>query len=126
MIVDASAFIAILKNEPDQMAFVQAMHEADQVIASTTTLLEASIVAEGPGRRRLDELFEGFLTRFVAFDEEQARIARDAYLAYGKGSGSRAKLNFGDCMSYALAKVRDEPLLFKGDDFGHTDITPAI
>ena len=59
-------------------------------------------------------------------DEDQVRIARAAYRAYGRGSGHQARLNFGDCFSYALAKVRDEPLLFKGDDFSHTDLRSAV
>jgi ribonuclease VapC len=62
----------------------------------------------------------------VPFDAEQLAAARDAHRRYGRNSGSRAQLNFGDCMSYALAKVTGEPLLFKGDDFTHTDITPAL
>ncbi len=73
----------------------------------------------------LDELLGDAEISVVPFDATQARIAREAYARFGKGSGSTAGLNFGDCMTYALAKVTGEPLLFKGDDFTHTDVTPA-
>lgn len=126
MIVDSSAFIAIMSSEPEDLAFSEAMGAADQVLASASTLLETSIVVRRPGWDDLDEIFRRFGTRFIAFDEDQARVAREAYARYGKGSKHPAKLNFGDCMSYALAKVRDEPLLFKGDDFTHTDVLAAI
>jgi ribonuclease VapC len=74
----------------------------------------------------LDAFLEAAGTTIVPFDEDQARVARAAYARYGKGSGSPARLNFGDCFSYALAKTTGLPLLFKGDYFTHTDVTPAL
>ena len=76
--------------------------------------------------RRFDELVQAAELRVEAVTFEQARIARDAYRDFGKGSGHKAGLNFGDCLAYALARTTGETLLFKGDDFGHTDITPAL
>jgi ribonuclease VapC len=74
----------------------------------------------------LDQLLAETLSSVVAFDDAQVRLAREAYARYGKGSGSPARLNLGDCFSYALAKTTGQPLLFKGDDFTHTDVTPAL
>jgi ribonuclease VapC len=76
--------------------------------------------------RRLDDLLRVLDIAIESVTEEQARIAREAYRDYGHGSGHPARLNFGDCFAYALARVTGEPLLFKGDDFTHTDITPAL
>ena len=76
--------------------------------------------------RTLDDLIDNFKIVVEPFTAEQAQIARQAYRDYGKGSGHRAQLNFGDCFSYALARVKREPLLFKGDDFVHTDVRPAL
>jgi ribonuclease VapC len=73
----------------------------------------------------LDEVIEEFQIRIEPVTVEQARIARQAYRDYGKGSGHPANLNFGDCFSYALARDKREPILFKGDDFGHTDLRSA-
>ena len=73
----------------------------------------------------LDEFLTGSGLRIEAFDEEQSRVARQAFVRYGRGAASAARLNLGDCFSYALAKVLDEPLLFKGGDFAHTDVAPA-
>lgn len=73
----------------------------------------------------MDRLLDDAEIAVVPVDAAQARLARAAYARYGRRSGSRAQLNFGDCMAYALAKVTGEPLLFKGDDFTHTDVTSA-
>lgn len=81
------------------------------------------------GRERhadLDALLERTGTEIVPFDATHARVARSAFLRYGRSSGSPARLNFGDCISYALATVTGEPLLFKGEEFTHTDVTPAL
>ena len=75
--------------------------------------------------RELDELIERFRIVIEPVTAEHAQIARQAYRDYGKGSGHRANLNFGDCFSYALARAKREPMLWKGDDFVHTDIRPA-
>jgi ribonuclease VapC len=96
---------------------------------SASTYVELSIVADGwknPNlSRRVDELIEHFRIMIEPFTVEQAKIARQAYRDYGKGSGHPAGLNFGDCFSYALARDKREPMLWKGDDFGHTDIRSA-
>lgn len=125
MIIDSSALIAILRREPEHAQFSDLIERAEDVSVSAVTVLETSIVA-GPGAHaRVDELLSIARARVVAFDPLQMIAARDAYARYGRGSGSPARLNFGDCMAYALAKVTGEPLLFKGDDFRHTDIDPA-
>ena len=93
---------------------------------SAATLVESSTVA-GPERQAdLDSILAEGPVHVVSFDAVHAQIARRAYLTYGKGSGSRARLNLGDCYSYALAKAVGEPLLFKGDDFTHTDVVSAL
>lgn len=129
MIVDSSAILAILYDEPERQDFVELIATAEVVRVSTATLLEASVVIDAAKdpilSRRFDELirFGGFVIE--PFTTEQAGIARDAYADYGRGSGHPAGLNLGDCFSYALAYAIDEPLLFKGDDFVHTDIAAA-
>lgn len=125
MIVDSSALVAAVRGEPDGQFLGSLINAADSVSLSAATLLETSIVVSPASHQALDDLIRNWSVRVVAFDAEQARVARNAYARYGKGSGSPARLNFGDCMAYALAKVSGEPLLFKGDDFNHTDITPA-
>ena len=124
MIADSSALVAILHGEPEEEEFKEAIARHDTKV-SAVTALEAAIVLQPPRHRMLDELLGDAEISVVPFDATQARIAREAYARFGKGSGSKAGLNFGDCMTYALAKVTGEPLLFKGDDFTHTDVTPA-
>lgn len=93
---------------------------------SAATLTECMIVLRGKGGEAkvlaLDELLEATGATVVPLDEAQARLAARAFVSFGRGSGSAARLNYGDCFSYALAISRDEPLLFKGDDFIHTDV----
>ena len=126
MIVDTSALVAILDGEPDAAQYAAALDASPVNRISAGTYLEASIVI-GRARdplvsRRLDEfLTEGAIV-VEPVTENQARIARDAYRDFGKGSGHAAGLNFGDCFAYALARELGEPLLFKGDAFRHTDI----
>ena len=124
MIADSSALVAILHGEPEEEEFKEAIARHDTKV-SAVTALEAAIVLQPPRHRMLDELLGDAEISVVPFDATQARIAREAYARFGKGSGSKAGLNFGDCVTYALAKVTGEPLLFKGDDFTHTDVTPA-
>lgn len=128
MIVDTSALIAILLNEPDSEMLSAAIASATPRIISAVTALEASIVIESKkgeaGLALLDELLSLAQFEIVAFNDAQQRIARVAYRRYGKGR-HRASLNFGDCCAYALAKARNDTLLFKGNDFNQTDITPA-
>ena len=125
MIVDASVVVAIVKDEPDAEALLETMRDAESLWMATPTALEVTM-ALGPGRiDRARDLLHQLGVRFVDFTSAHLLVAEHAFAAYGRGSGSRARLNFGDCMVYALAKVMDQPLLFKGDDFTHTDITPA-
>jgi len=130
LIVDSSALVAILKREPERQRFSEALKNATEKRISAATYFETSIVVDSArdpiASRTLDHLIENFKIVVEAFTEDQAQIARQAYRDYGKGSGHRAQLNFGDCFSYALARVKREPLLFKGDDFIHTDVRPAV
>jgi len=129
MIVDSSAIIAILRGEPEAQAFAEAMEQAMSLRMSAGTLFEASIVADGFRDPRLsarfDEIVEVPKMVVEPVTVEQARIARQAYRDYGKGSGHPAGLNFGDCFSYALARDKREPILFKGNDFVDTDLRAA-
>lgn len=125
MIVDSSAIIAVLKQEHDGAGFAAALQSGPASV-SAATLLETYLVGRPERYEDVDELVLQADLEVVPFDAEQLRVARDAHARYGRGSGSPARLNLGDCISYALAKVRDEPLLFKGDDFRHTDVTPAL
>jgi ribonuclease VapC len=127
--VDSSAVIAILLREPGFEMLDIAIVESPVSRVSAATLVEISVVAESRGGEpvvaRLDRFLRSANVLIEPFTERQAYIARDAYSVYGKGRHA-AGLNFGDCFSYALAKELDEPLLFKGDFFRKTDITPAI
>ena len=122
MIIDSSAILAILFDEPDAPVYACAMAGADRCRLSAATYAEVSIIADAQGDgRSLDTLFKRLDIRIEPVTEEQAKIAREAYRDYGKGRHAAA-LNFGDCFSYALAKDLHEPLLFKGNDFSKTDI----
>lgn len=125
MVIDTSALLAILQNEPERRTFNEAIEAADRRSMSTATFVEASIVIESrygaEGVRDLDELVTTAAIELVAVDTEQAHIARTAFLRFGKGRHPAA-LNYGDCFAYALAKARGEPLLFKGRDFAQTDL----
>ena len=130
MIVDSSALAAILWNEPDAPVFAAAIDAASNRRMSAGTYLEIAILVDARrnpiASRRIDELIAEAAISIEPVTAEQARIARQAYRDFGKGSRHPAQLNFGDCFSYALAKELREPLLFKGNDFIHTDIVPAI
>jgi ribonuclease VapC len=129
MIIDSSALVAILRDEPEAAAFAAAIEAATPRRISAVNYVEAAVVIDGsrhPGAsRRFDDLLREakILVEPVTF--EQARLAREAYRDYGKGSGHPARLNFGDCFAYALARDVGESLLFKGDDLGQTDVMPA-
>lgn len=129
MVIDSSAIIAILKKEAEYIPFQSAMNQADVCLLSAATLLEISIVVQShrgeEGILELDLFIHKAGIEIIPFDEEQAGIARRAFRKYGKGRHP-AGLNFGDCFSYALSMVTGEPLLFKGNDFSLTDITPAV
>jgi ribonuclease VapC len=130
MIIDTSALIAILRDEPDATSYARAIEDATSRRISAANFLEAAIVIDlshNPiASRRFDDLCTEARLAIEPVTEAQARIAREAYRDFGKGSGHPAKLNFGDCFAYALAKVTSEPLLFKGDDFARTDIKSAL
>jgi len=127
MIIDTSAIIAILRDELEAEFCARAIADASNRRISAVNYVEAAVVIDASGdpiaSRRVDEFFKIAQISIEAVTETHAQIARDAYRDFGKGSGHPAKLNFGDCFAYALAKSRREPLLFKGNDFTHTDIT---
>ena len=128
MILDTSAVLAILFHEPEAALFAGIIAQADSCVISAATFTEISIVVEArtgdAGSRQWDAFFRiaGIVVEPVT--EDQARAAAQAWSKFGKGRHPAA-LNFGDCFSYALAKVATEPLLFKGTDFRHTDVIPA-
>jgi len=129
MIVDTSAIVAILRDEPEGVLFQQILNDADTLRISAASYVELSIVLDNRTVSSVVLEIDRFLERFNIVIEpltaRQALIAREAYRYFGKGSGHRAGLNFGDCFSYALARDKREPLLFKGDDFGFTDLRSA-
>lgn len=130
MIVDSSAVTAVLLGEERADALLDTMTKASSLSMSAATYLECSIVIDrrvGPAsRERFDRILQALDVRIVAFDATQARVGREAYRRFGKGSGHPAALNLGDCFTYALSATTGEPLLFVGDDFSHTDLTPAV
>lgn len=130
MIVDTSAIVAILKGEDDAARYAQAIAAADQRRISAASYLECGVVVDAQRdpivSRGLDDLLREAEVVIEPVTERQARLARQAYADFGKGSGHPAALNFGDCLTYALALDLREPLLWKGEDFGHTGIRPAL
>lgn len=130
MIIDTSALVAILRDEDDAKNCALAIEGSATRRVSAANFVEAALVIDGSrdpiASRRFDELVKEAQIVIEPVTEAQARIAREAYRDFGKGSGHPAKLNFGDGFAYALAKTTGEPLLFKSDDFVHTDIIPAI
>jgi ribonuclease VapC len=130
MIVDSSALVAILRAEADTERLTKALFRAPNAVMSAASYLETSIVIDRSRDPRPSRQFDLLLheagIEIVPVTVEQARIAREAYRDFGKGSGHPAGLNFGDCFAYALATDRGEPLLYKGDDFVHTDIRSAL
>jgi ribonuclease VapC len=129
MILDTSALAAILFGEPEAALFTQLIHAADRCLMSAANFLELSIVLEAQigsdAGRQCDVFFRRAGIIIEPFTVDQAHLARQAFLDFGKGRHA-AGLNFGDCFSYALAKITGEPLLFKGEDFKKTDIPPAL
>jgi ribonuclease VapC len=128
MVIDTSALVAILEDEPERRAFNELMQSDPSRLISAATLVEASIVLEARrgdiAGRELDLFLHRARIQVVPVDAEQAEIARAAFRRYGKGRHP-ACLNLGDCFSYALAKSCGEPLLFKGSDFARTDVAAA-
>ncbi|PSJ56676.1 type II toxin-antitoxin system VapC family toxin [Pseudaminobacter soli (ex Li et al. 2025)] len=129
MVIDTSAIVAIAQNEPEAPTFEQRIADDPVRFISAATLLEAAMVLETrfgePGGAELDLWLAKANVEIVAVEAEHADQARRAWRRYGKGRHP-AGLNYGDCFSYALAKLTDEPLLFKGNDFAQTDIRPAV
>jgi len=128
--VDSSAIIAILRAEPEERRFTDAIIDADAACMSAVSLQESSMVLAGQHGsaavwQALDALIRQLALEIVPHDAELARIVREAFLRFGKGRHPAA-LNCGDCASYALAKARGLPLLFKGRDFAQTDLTAAL
>jgi ribonuclease VapC len=126
MVIDTSVLIALLHVEPEAARLAVAIETDATRLISAATVVEAGLVIESRygsvGGRELDLLMARASLSIEAFTAEQAEIAREAWRRFGKGRHA-AGLNFGDCFSYALAKATGEPLLFKGNDFTHTDIT---
>lgn len=131
MIVDSSAIIAILRGEPNAERFITALSQSPlPKRMSAAAYLETALVIDASRdavlSRNLDRLIEIAQITIEPFTHEQAKRARQAYRDFGKGSGHPAQLNFGDCFAYALAGSTGETLLYRGADFGHTDIVPAL
>jgi ribonuclease VapC len=130
MIVDTSAIVAILRDEPEARSFTEAIASTSTRLVSAANYVEAAAIIDG-GRnpvtsRRFDDFFREAQIVIEPVTIEQARIAREAYRDFGKGSGHPAGLNFGDCFAYALARATGEAILFKGSDFKHTDQPSAL
>ena len=130
MIIDTSAIIAILQNEPGAIPCARAIADATIRRVSAVNFVESAVVIDASrdpiATRRFDDFVKEANISIEPVTEIQAQIARGAYRDFGKGSGHPAKLNFGDCFAYALAKESGEPLLFKGREFAHTDIAAAL
>lgn len=130
MIIDSSALIAILRDEDDALLHASAIEAAAQCRLSAASFVETAAVIDMSGdpiaSRRLDDLIRIASISIEPVTEHQAHLARAAYRDFGKGSGHPAGLNFGDCFAYALARDFGEPLLYKGNDFAHTDVESAL
>ena len=128
MIIDSSALMAIVQDEPGADRLLRAAAAATCQM-SVATWLEASIVADARSSahgERLDRIIGALEIEIVPVSKRDGEVARVAYRRYGRGSGSPARLNFGDCFAYALSVTAGEPLLFTGGDFRHTDVAPAL
>jgi len=130
VIVDTSALVAILLGEPEAEVIIETLLDAGGAQLSAATLVELYAVADSrhqpAQRRRLDALLVELNIEIVPFTAEHAQTAREAYREYGRGSGHPARLNLGDCFSYALAAATAQPLLCVGDDFARTDLSIAL
>jgi ribonuclease VapC len=130
VVVDSSAIMAILKREEDARQIAERLSNAEAKFVSAATYMECGTVVVGrygsEGLLVMKDFVQALKLEIVPLTSDQANLGIEAFSCYGRGSGHPAKLNFGDCFSYALAKTRNLPLLFKGDDFIHTDIEPAL
>ncbi len=129
MVIDTSAIVAVLFDEPDHRRYDEAIERANVRLVSAVTRVELSFVVEGgkgeAGRDRLERFFQLTGTEIVGVTPQHAEIAIAAFRRFRRGR-HRAALNIGDCFSYALAMANDDDLLFKGNDFARTDIRPAL
>jgi ribonuclease VapC len=130
MIIDTSAIIAILRDEPEARSCARVIADATIRRVSAVNFVESAVVIDASrdpiASRRFDDFMREADISIEPVTNVQAQIARDAYRDFGKGSGHPAGLNFGDCFAYALARDSGEPLLFKGSDFARTDIVTAL
>lgn len=130
IVADTSAIIAIVFAEPEREAFLKAIESAQRTLISSVSAVEARMVVHGRRGQRavvlLDDLLRSPLFEIVPPGPAETDAAYAAFVIFGKGSGHAAGLNFGDIFSYALAKVRGLPLLYKGTDFSETDIASAV
>jgi ribonuclease VapC len=129
LILDSSAVIAVLSREQKSRNLENLMGEADLLSIGAPTLFETGMVAIGRfgpgGRERVDDFLEAWGVAIAPFDVRHWRVAMDAFARYGKGRSHPARLNYGDCMTYATARIAELPLLFTGEDFAKTDLAVA-
>jgi ribonuclease VapC len=128
MVIDTSALLSILQDDPERRSFNEAIEAAESRVMSVANYVEVSIVVESrhgaEGLRELDRFVDRAGIELVGVDVGQGKMARDAFSRFGKGRHA-AGLNFGDCFAYALARTLAQPLLFKGDDFSKTDLATS-
>jgi ribonuclease VapC len=129
IVADTSAIIAVQLAEPERPVFIEIMKEAGAVLVSSVSAVEARMVMYGrrshPGVLALDRFLEDPVFEIIPPGLEETKAAYEAFVLYGKGNGHPAGLNLGDLFAYALARTRNLPLLFKGNDFSQTDVAPA-
>src|SRR5271169_1867583 len=127
MVIDSSAIVAVALDEPEADSLAGLLSTDEELGVAGASYVECVMVLSGRGKGRawLDDFVSANEITILPSDERQARLAADAFERYGRGRGHRARLNFGDCFAYAAAKALDAPLLFKGDDFRHTDVKSA-
>jgi ribonuclease VapC len=130
IVIDSSALIAILLDEPERDDFFDRIARSTSNLISSVSLLESNMVMYGRtksvGTSSLANFLELIDAEIIPFDRDQSQAAVDAFIRYGKGNNPKARLNMGDCASYALAHSRRIPLLFKGQDFAATDVVSAM
>lgn len=130
VVIDPSAIVAMINSEPEVRQILELCVASESIQLSAAGFVEAAIVLDNRNPAaasvELDELLDLLSVTIVSITPAQARLARQAYRDFGRGSGHPARLNFGDCFSYALAKDTGEPLLFKGTDFSQTDVVAAL
>ncbi len=130
IVADTSALIAIVFDEPERAQFLDIVRSADRTLVSVVSVVEARMVVHGRKGQRgvilLDDILRQPAFELISPEVREMEIAYEAFVTYGRGSGHPAALNFGDVFSYASAKWRGVPLLFKGDDFARTDLESAV